>query len=70
MTYSCTPLPAGRVAIAAGVLALVSSGIRAADVVTIHPEKIVGPVNRLVFGQNMLAYQGSRKEYGLWGAGI
>jgi len=38
--------------------------------VTVRPEVVVGPVNPLVFGNNMLAYQGGRDEYSNRGAGI
>ncbi len=38
--------------------------------ITVRPQAIVGPVNPLVFGNNMLAYQGGRDEYSNRGAGI
>ena len=38
--------------------------------ITVHPQAEIGKVNRLVFGNNMLAYQDSREQYGNRGAGI
>ena len=44
----------------------------AADRATIHvfPDRQVGPVDRMILGNNMLAYQGRRDDYGNRGAGI
>ncbi|MFQ6096844.1 MAG: hypothetical protein ACE5O2_03895, partial [Armatimonadota bacterium] len=38
--------------------------------ITVNPDAIIGPVNRLILGNNMLAYQRGRDEYGNRGAGI
>ncbi len=44
----------------------------AAEVATIEvtPAQEIGPVNRLILGNNVLAYQGPRDEYGNRGSGI
>lgn len=38
--------------------------------IRVHPDRVLGPVNRLILGHNMLAYQDSREDYGNRGAGI
>jgi alpha-N-arabinofuranosidase len=38
--------------------------------VEVLPDQVIGRVNRLILGNNMLAYQGPRDEYGNRGAGI
>jgi len=38
--------------------------------ITVRPAKVIGPVNTLILGSNMLAYQGSRELYGNRGSGI
>ncbi len=38
--------------------------------ITVHPSSEIGPVNRLVFGNNQLAYIDPRDEYGNRGSGI
>ena len=41
-----------------------------AALIEVRPDEEFGPVNRLILGNNMLAYQGRRDEYGNRGAGI
>jgi hypothetical protein len=38
--------------------------------ILIHPQKALGPVNRLILGDNMLGYANGRNEYCNLGAGI
>jgi alpha-N-arabinofuranosidase len=47
-------------------------GALAAEAATIEvmPQEEIGPVNRLILGNNDLAYQGKREDYGLYGSGI
>lgn len=61
-----------RATIAVGVLVLVATACAAAQqaTVTVRPDEEIGAVNRLIFGNNFLAYQGRRDEYGNRGAGV
>ncbi|NCO39696.1 MAG: hypothetical protein COZ06_07800 [Armatimonadetes bacterium CG_4_10_14_3_um_filter_66_18] len=54
------------------MLAWFASALHAAEQarVEILPDQVIGPVNRLVLGNNMLAYQDRREEYGNRGAGL
>jgi len=73
-----TNLNPGKVAILARLivvlmLSVLSLAVLAADrsaTVTVSPDRIVGAVNPLIFGNNMLAYAGRRDIYGNRGAGI
>ncbi|MCD6361765.1 MAG: hypothetical protein J7M38_12995 [Armatimonadetes bacterium] len=38
--------------------------------ITVRPGEVIGRVNPLVFGNNELAYQGRREDYGLYGSGV
>jgi len=60
-----------RLAIVAALLVMCADA-HAAEPATIvvRPSDEIGAVNRLVFGNNMLAYQGRNDEYGNRGAGI
>lgn len=58
-----------RVAIVVAMAALAPAVAQTEAEIAIDPAATLGPVNRLVFGQNMLAYQGDA-EYAARGAGV
>ncbi len=50
--------------------ALIVGAVTERATVRVSPQKVLGTVNPLVFGNNMLAYQGGRDEYSNRGSGI
>ena len=52
------------------VLAAVAAFAAEPARITVKPDAIIGPVNRLILGNNVQAYQRGRDEYGNRGAGI
>ena len=59
-------------AVASALLLLLSCAVWGGETarIVVKPPRVVGPVNRLILGNNMLAYQGSRDQYGNRGSGI
>ena len=64
------PRPASLLIIAACCAAAIPAHAAGKAVIRVRPSKVIGPVNRLLFGQNQLAYQNSADEYGNRGSGI